>query len=143
MLGTIHHPIAVDRRLELDHAPNRYKRLAVRRWYGFTRMQARVARRLHRIATVSESSSDDIVAEYGVARPRVHVVPVGVDTDLFRPIPGVARIPGRLITTASADVAMKGLRYLLEAVAKLRAERRRVAGRHRPGPGERPRRPRR
>jgi glycosyltransferase involved in cell wall biosynthesis len=35
----------------------------------------------------------------------------------------VARIPGRLITTASADVTMKGLRYLLEAVAKLRTER--------------------
>jgi glycosyltransferase involved in cell wall biosynthesis len=48
---------------------------------------------------------------------------VGVDPDLFKPIPGVQRIPGRLITTASADVTMKGLAYLLEAVAKLRTER--------------------
>ena len=32
-------------------------------------------------------------------------------------------MPGRLITTASADVALKGLAYLLEAVAKLRTER--------------------
>ena len=32
-------------------------------------------------------------------------------------------VPGRLITTASADVTMKGLRYLLEALAKLRTER--------------------
>ena len=31
--------------------------------------------------------------------------------------------PGRLITTASADVALKGLSYLLEAMAKLRTER--------------------
>jgi glycosyltransferase involved in cell wall biosynthesis len=52
-----------------------------------------------------------------------HVVPVGVDPDLFRPIPGIERIPGRLVTTASADVTMKGLRYLLEALAKLRTER--------------------
>ena len=37
--------------------------------------------------------------------------------------PEVARIPGRLITTASADVALKGLAYLLEAMAKLRTER--------------------
>ena len=30
---------------------------------------------------------------------------------------------GRIVTTASADVAMKGLKYLLEAIAKLRTER--------------------
>jgi hypothetical protein len=53
----------------------------------------------------------------------MHVVPVGVDQDLFKPVPGVQRIPGRLITTASADVTMKGLKYLLEALAKLRTER--------------------
>ena len=35
----------------------------------------------------------------------------------------MARQPGRLITTASADVALKGLAYLLEAMAKLRTER--------------------
>jgi len=50
-------------------------------------------------------------------------VPVGVDTDLFRPLPSVAPIPGRLLTTASADVTMKGLRFLLEALAKLRTEK--------------------
>ncbi|MGH9119944.1 MAG: glycosyltransferase family 4 protein [Acidimicrobiales bacterium] len=123
LLGTIHHPIAVDRRLELAHATSAYRRFALRRWYGFTRMQARVARRLHRIMTVSESSRDDIVREYGVPRRRVHVVPVGVDTNQFRPTDTVNRVPGRIITTASADVAMKGLCYLLEAVAKLRVER--------------------
>ncbi len=39
------------------------------------------------------------------------------------PLSHIARRPGRLITTASADVALKGLSYLLEAVAKLRTER--------------------
>jgi glycosyltransferase involved in cell wall biosynthesis len=86
-------------------------------------MQTRVARRLERIITVSESSRHDIVKDHGVDGNRMHVVPVGVDPDLFRPIPGIERVPGRLVTTASADVTMKGLRYLLEAVAKLRTER--------------------
>jgi glycosyltransferase involved in cell wall biosynthesis len=51
------------------------------------------------------------------------IVPVGVDQEQFRPLPHIERVPGRLITTASADVAMKGLAYLLEAVAKIRTER--------------------
>ena len=43
MVGTIHHPISVDRRIELKAAPRRKKLIAQRRWYGFVRMQAKVA----------------------------------------------------------------------------------------------------
>jgi len=123
VLATIHHPITVDRRLELEHAPTAYKRLTLRRWYSFTNMQTRVAKRIARVVTVSESSFGDIVKDHGVPPERMAIVPVGVDPELFRPIPGIARIPGRLVTTASADVTMKGLSYLLEALAKLRTER--------------------
>ncbi len=123
VLATIHHPITVDRRLEIDHASGPIRRLTLRRWYGFTAMQSRVARRLPRVLTVSSSSAEDIVRDHGVDRDRIHIVPVGVDPDLFRPMPEVPRVPGRLMTTASADVAMKGLVHLLEAVAKLRTER--------------------
>jgi glycosyltransferase involved in cell wall biosynthesis len=86
-------------------------------------MQTRVASRLPRVLTVSENSQKDIHRDHKVPFERMHVVPVGVDQDLFRPRPEVQRVKGRLITTASADVTMKGLRYLLEAVAKLRTER--------------------
>ncbi len=123
LLATIHHPITVDRRLEMEHATSAYHRFNLRRWYGFTRMQTRVARRLKRVVTVSENSFADIVRDHKVLPERMHIVPVGVDPDLFRPRPDVARVPGRLITTASADVTMKGLAYLLEALAKLRTER--------------------
>ena len=56
MIATIHHPITVDRRLEIEHAPTRYKRVTLRRWYAFTTMQTRVAQRLQRVITVSENS---------------------------------------------------------------------------------------
>jgi MMP alpha-(1->4)-mannosyltransferase len=123
VLGTIHHPITVDRRLEMEHAQGWYKRLTLRRWYSFTAMQTRVARRLARVITVSENSFNDIVADHEVDPARMAIVPVGVDVDLFRPLPGIEPVPGRLITTASADVTMKGLSYLLEALAKVRTER--------------------
>jgi glycosyltransferase involved in cell wall biosynthesis len=123
VLATIHHPITVDRRLELEHAATRYKRLTLRRWYSFTSMQTRVATRMQRVITVSKNSFRDIVRDHRVDPARMAVVPVGVDPDVFRPLPEVAPVPGRLITTASADVTMKGLRYLLEALAKLRTER--------------------
>jgi glycosyltransferase involved in cell wall biosynthesis len=53
----------------------------------------------------------------------MHIVPVGVDQERFRPLPHIARVPGRLMTTASADVPLKGLTYLIEALAKVRTER--------------------
>jgi glycosyltransferase involved in cell wall biosynthesis len=123
VIATIHHPITVDRRLELEHAATRYKRLTLRRWYSFTSMQTRVASRLRRVITVSENSFADITHDHKVPADRMHIVPVGVDPELFRPVDTVVRQADRLITTASADVTMKGLRYLLEALAKLRTER--------------------
>jgi glycosyltransferase involved in cell wall biosynthesis len=123
LVATIHHPITVDRELDLAHAPTFRKRLATRRWYGFIGMQTRVAREVPRVITVSGSSSRDIAAQLGVRPDRMAVVPVGVDEKVFRPRPEIARVPGRIMTTASADVPMKGLVPLLEALAKVRTER--------------------
>ncbi|HVL28824.1 MAG TPA: glycosyltransferase family 4 protein [Acidimicrobiales bacterium] len=123
LVATLHHPITIDRALDLASAPTWQRRATLRRWYGFLRMQKRVVRRLPRLLTVSESSARDACREMGARRDRVAVVPVGVDTALFHPLPAVARVPGRLVTTASADVPMKGLLPLLEALAKVRTER--------------------
>ncbi len=123
MVHTLHHPITVDRDLEISHATSPMRKLTLRRWYGFLNMQMRVARQLPRHLTVSENSKKDISAQMGVDPETLHIVHVGVDQQQFRPLPHVARIPGRLMTTASADVPLKGLTYLIEALAKVRAER--------------------
>ncbi len=133
---TLHHPITKDRELEMSHAPNWWKRRSVGRWYSFVEMQGKVASKMPRIVVVSENSITDINKDMGVSRDRMRLVPVGVDPELFKPLPHVSRQPGRLITTASADVALKGLSYLLEAMAKLRTERDirlTIIGKPRPG----------
>jgi glycosyltransferase involved in cell wall biosynthesis len=123
VLGTIHHPITQDRRIELENAPTWRRRLTLRRWYAFTKMQTKVAQRLERIITVSHSSHADIVKDHGVDPSKLHVVNVGVDPERFKPMPGKARVPGRLMCTSSSDVPMKGVVHLMEAVAKIRTER--------------------
>ncbi|QMV25232.1 glycosyltransferase [Streptomyces sp. SCUT-3] len=122
LVTTVHHPITVDRQLDLDAADGWKRRLSVRRWYGFTRMQKRVARRLPSVLTVSGTSRQEIVDHLGVRPERIHVVHIGADTQLFSPDPSVPEVPGRIVTTSSADVPLKGLVHLVEALAKLRAE---------------------
>jgi len=121
VLATIHHPVQIDRRLELAQATGG-RRLSLRRWYGFTRMQARVARRLP-LLTVSLAARDEIAREMRTPAARIAVVPNGVDAELFRPLPGRPRTAGRIVATASADVPLKGLDPLLRAFAILRTRR--------------------
>jgi glycosyltransferase involved in cell wall biosynthesis len=122
LVATIHHPIRIDRRLELAHASGG-RRLSLRRWYAFTRMQGRVARRLRNIVTVSKAARGEILREMRVTPERVSVVLNGVDAEVFRPLPGLPRTPGRIVAIASADMPLKGLAPLLRAFAAVRAQR--------------------
>jgi glycosyltransferase involved in cell wall biosynthesis len=120
---TLHHPITKDRKLEMEHTKTWFKRRAISRWYSFVNMQGKVASKMPRVVVVSENSIADIHTDMKVSLDRMKLVPVGVDPELFTPLPHISRKPGHLITTASADVALKGLSYLLEALAKIRTER--------------------
>lgn len=126
VVASIHHPITVDKKLGLDHADGFKEQFGVTRFYGFVRMQTKVANRLDHIITVSDTSARDISREMGIGRNKMRVVPVGVDPTTFRPIPDQARQPGLIVTTASADVPLKGLAVLVEAMQML------VAGGERP-----------
>ncbi len=127
VVATVHHPITVDRRLALAAAPDRTARAGIRRWYSFLPMQARVARSLDGIIVPSQSSRQEIILDMRVAAAAMRTVPLGVDADVFRPATApasaLASTPGRIVVVTSADVPLKGLGVLLEALAKVRAER--------------------
>jgi glycosyltransferase involved in cell wall biosynthesis len=121
LVTSIHHPISVDRRIELEAAKGLKQRFGKRRWYGFVRMQARVAARVGPVLTVSGSSKHDIVRDFGVLPEQVHILPLGVDERYFHARGD--RVPGRIVAVASADSPLKGVATLLRAVAKLATER--------------------
>jgi glycosyltransferase involved in cell wall biosynthesis len=123
MVASVHHAVVFDRDLELLRATNPARRLVLRRWYHFHRMQDRVARRMARLITVSEQSRRDIVRRMRIDPARIRVVPVAVDETVFAPQPAVPRVPGRIFAVASADVPLKGVVPLLHAVARLRRSR--------------------
>ena len=121
---SIHHPITVDKRLDLA-GRSLLQRLNKRRWYGFVRMQGRVARRAGPLITVSESSKDDICRDFRVNG----ATPCTSCRSAWTPgcsaaRPGAEpRVRGRIVTVTSADSPLKGLPTLLRAVAKLVTER--------------------
>jgi glycosyltransferase involved in cell wall biosynthesis len=82
-------------------------------------MQKRVSRKLSHIITVSKTACNDIARDFHISTSRFRVVPNGIRTDLFYPIPDIAREKNQLIVTNSADMPLKGLYYLLRAVAKV------------------------
>ena len=119
VVTTIHHPITRDLRVALAREPRWWLRLMIRRWHRFLGMQSRVAGRLRHIVTVSRCSAADIATDFGVLPGVLHVVPNGVDTELFKPLSSVPRKRGQIIATASADAPLKGLPVLLKAFKKL------------------------
>ena len=122
-IATIHHPITVDRNIEIKAASFLWHKMKQMRWYSFIGMQKHVARRLLRIITVSKSAKDDISNDFKIHPDRFNIIPNGIDTRLFFPMPGVPREKDRIIVTNSADTPLKGLNYLLRAVATISKKR--------------------
>lgn len=120
VVATVHHPITRDKVVDVA-AAKWWRKPLVRRWYGFAEMQKEVARKIPELLTVSSTSATDIADDFAVAPDQLHVVPLGVDTDLFKP--AGERVRNRIIAIASADVPLKGVNHLLHAVARLRVER--------------------
>ncbi len=118
----IHHPITFDYKYELASSKKIKYKFSRYRWYSFLKMQKKVAPKINRIVSPSQSSKDGIIKEFKCNEQNITVINNGLDTDEFRPISKYIRNPYRLITTASADVPLKGLDYSLKALKDLKSD---------------------
>jgi glycosyltransferase involved in cell wall biosynthesis len=122
LVEMMHHPISKDYYYDLKFAKGILQRISKIRWYSFLKMQKISARKINVVVTPSVSSKEDIHIDFKVPMENIQVIPNGIDCDIFCPLPHIPSKKHRLITTASADVPLKGLDFSLEAIARLKSE---------------------
>ena len=118
----MHHPISKDYYYDLKFAKGIIQRISKMRWFSFLKMQKKVAKQIKIIVTPSMNSQKDIHNDFKVAMQNIQVIPNGIDYETFCPMPLIKSHPHRIITTASADVPLKGLDFTLHATARLKLE---------------------
>ena len=116
---TIHHPITKDHKLEMQNASNWKEKLSSIRWHNFLPMQKRVAPKLKKIICVSKPSKEDVIEEFNVDPNKIEVILNGIDINTFTTSSFDKREENKIITTASADIPLKGLKYLIKSLPKI------------------------
>ena len=119
LVTTIHHPITRDHKIALDNARNWKERLSTNRWHGFLKMQKKVAPKLQKIICPSAQSKEDVIEEFLVERDSIEVVLNGIDVNSFRFRGDKRPHTNRIVTTASADIPLQGLKYLIRSLPEI------------------------
>ena len=118
--------------LQMFHTLGRLKNGVARgvsEWEPAVRIheEARIVMETDGLVAANSVERADLVRHYGAAEHRIAVVPCGVDTTLFSPLPAAeARAlldldAGPLLLYVGRIAPIKGLETLLDAVARLRA----------------------
>jgi glycosyltransferase involved in cell wall biosynthesis len=123
MVTTIHHPITIDRELALKASSSFIRTLGIRRWYAVCDTQIKVAAQLSHFITDSQNSLNEIMQSFGLTSDKFKIIYCGVDHEIFRQAPGSVRSDNKILVINSGDTPLKGLKYLMEAVAELRKSR--------------------
>lgn len=122
LVEIMHHPISKDYYYDLKFAKGILQSISKIRWYSFLKMQKSAAKKINVVVTPSMNSKEDIHIDFQVPMENIQVIPNGIDCDIFCPLPQILSKKNRLITTASADVPLKGLDFSLQAIARLKSE---------------------
>ena len=119
VVATIHHPLHIDRNADMKQANGLIEKWRIRKFYSFIRMQAYVTRRLERIVTVSQSSSEEIQRFFKIPADKLRIVYNGIDTEMYQTNKHGNKERNGLIMVGNTDDRKKGVIYLLEAMQLL------------------------
>lgn len=121
VVASLHHPLAIDKANNLREARNIVSRVQKELWFPW-RMQSYVANRIDMVLTGSRNSAESVSRTMDIPLAHIRQTPYGVDHEIMRPLPNVARQPGTILFVGDSEDRNKGARFLIEACARLAQE---------------------
>ena len=121
VIASLHHPLAIDKANNMREAKSVAGRVVKELWFPW-KMQSYVANRVDLVLTGSRNSALSVSRSMDIPLEHIRQTPYGVDHEVMRPLPEVARQPGTILFVGDSEDRNKGARFLIEACALLAQE---------------------
>lgn len=119
LITTLHHPIHVDRDIDLENESSFLRKLAIKRWYSFLNFQKKNIKKVKKIISPSKSSKKDICHYFQYPAEQISVIWNGIDLADCK-LHQRTSFNSEFVTIISSDVPMKNLRNILKALYLLK-----------------------
>jgi len=116
LVTTLHHPIHVDKELDLKFETDFFLRLAIKRWYSFLEVQKKNLKQSRLVITPSNNSKKDIKKYFNFPESFIEVIWNGINLEEHK-AEAKTDFNGKLISIISSDVPMKNLSNLIKGFA--------------------------
>ncbi len=121
LVTTLHHPIHVDKEIDLTSEKSFLKRLSIKRWYSFLNFQKKNLKAVKKVISPSLSSKSDICRYFDYPSKNISVIWNGINLDDCK-FHQRGSFNANFVTIISADVPMKNLKTVLKALYLLKQE---------------------
>ena len=119
LVTTLHHPIHVDRDIDLENENSFLNKLSIKRWYSFLNFQKKNLKKVKRVISPSKSSKKDICRYFDYPEDQISVIWNGIDLDDCK-FHQRSAFNSEFVTIISSDVPMKNLKNILKALYLLK-----------------------
>lgn len=121
LVTTLHHPIHVDKEIDLASEKSFLSRLSIKRWYSFLNFQKKNLKAVKKVISPSLSSKNDICRYFDYPSKNISVIWNGINLDDCK-FHQRESFSANFVTIISADVPMKNLRTVLKALYLLKQD---------------------
>ena len=121
LVTTLHHPIHVDKEIDLASEKSFLSRLSIKRWYSFLNFQKKNLKAVKKVISPSLSSKNDICHYFDYPSKNISVIWNGINLDDCK-FHQRESFNANFVTIISADVPMKNLKTVLKALYLLKQE---------------------
>jgi len=119
LVTTLHHPIHVDRDIDLENESSFLNKLSIKRWYSFLNLQKKNLKKVKKVISPSKSSKKDICHYFEYPAEQISVIWNGIDLEDCK-FHQRTSFDSKFVTIISSDVPMKNLKNILKALYLLK-----------------------